>query len=35
LVILYVKKKHFTNYKRIDIILSCVKLFGGAFLKWQ
>lgn len=35
MVIIDVKKKHFTNYKSIDIILSCVKLFGGAYLKWQ
>jgi hypothetical protein len=25
------KKKHFTNIKLIVIILSCVKLFGGAY----
>jgi hypothetical protein len=35
LVILSVKKKHFTNDLIIDNILSCVKLFGGAYLKWQ
>jgi hypothetical protein len=35
LVILTVKKKPFTNEKNIDNILSCVKLFGGAYLKWQ
>jgi hypothetical protein len=29
------KKKHFTKLLTIDIILSCVKLFGGAYLKWQ
>ena len=35
LAILHVKKKTFTNEIKLDNILSCVKLFGGAYLKWQ
>lgn len=34
-VFLSVKKKTFTTYKVFGNILTCVKLFGGAYLKWQ